>query len=151
MQIPNWKGWIVMGTPLLLWAGGAGFLYLSAWLGERQFHSKLVDFEREMRQRNVPVWITTNGERYHRQSHQVNHPTHPIPHPEAIRRGFTPCQVCNPIPIRKFPTRPELNQSIAGKIQRANWCFGLVILAWIGIACLPRLVKRQLFRPAEGL
>ena len=37
-----------MGTPLLLWAGGAGFLYLSAWLGERQFHSKLVDFEREM-------------------------------------------------------------------------------------------------------
>tara|TARA_R110002096_G_scaffold147671_19_gene307767 strand:- start:31953 stop:32393 length:441 start_codon:yes stop_codon:yes gene_type:complete len=143
---PNRSGWILLATPLVIWCCGAGIVYLSAYWESRTFAAALAHYEAEMERRSVDVYVSQSGSRYHRESHSIGTPTSAVSHRLAIERGLTPCKVCNPVPIRKFPDPPSKPASIETKIRKANWTFGLVVLSWVGFFYLPDVIKRRLVR-----
>ncbi len=135
-----------MSVPLTIWICGAAVLYGGAWLSQQRYEELVRAHQEEMRRRSFPVFVSDGGTRYHRESHRVHPPTRRIEHPVAVERGYTPCKICRPVPIRKYPPAPVRDPSIDRRIHRANWSFGLVVLSWVGFCYLPEILKSRLMR-----
>lgn len=133
----------MLAIPLLIWVCGAGIVYMRAWLELREYKGALGAYQAELESWSISVFVSVSGSRYHRETHNIGHPTSQISHLVAMREGLIPCKVCKPVAIRKLPTKPEKPESIDAKIGKANWTFGLVVLSWIGFFYLPHVIKER--------